>query len=168
MVLINLGIAENRLTEIGCIDFICVAMYKVLLLCKNDALFCPLAEAYFKEFAGNVVEVYCAGVRKKSMEPFVAEVMREDGLEVGRRDQHQIEDFRHIDFDYILTFDGPSEQASHYFPSRPVKYHFEFDTLLAENLKGKTRSEAFRKIRDMLKRTIRTFVKEHFEQSARD
>jgi arsenate reductase len=139
-------------------------MYRVLLLCSNNSLLSPMAEGYLRLFSESGTEVYSAGVEVKKADSLMLKVLKEDGIDVTKLTSHRLSDLRHIDFDYILTFDADSEQASHNLPSKSVKYHYQFDQFLNANI-GENKEELYLNIRNRMKKTIRGFVKEHFTNS---
>jgi arsenate reductase (thioredoxin) len=140
-------------------------MYRVLFLCRDNSLLSPMAEAYLKSIVVESVEVYSAGVNPKKISSEIVKILNEDGIDVSGFTTHSLSEYRHIDFDYILTFDAESEAESLHLPSRPVKYHFEFDRLLPEDKNGPETMELYRAIREKMKKTIRNFAKEHFAQA---
>lgn len=140
-------------------------MYRVLLLCKNNSVLSPMAEAYFRNFAGDSSEVYCAGVEKRKVDPLVISLLKEDGIELNLGNPHQLEEYSHIDFDYILSFDQESEEALHHLPSRPVKYHFDIHRLIPDDLSNENKEVVYRNVRDEIKKTIRSFVRNHFKRT---
>ncbi len=137
-------------------------MFSVLVLCKNNAVLGPMAEGYFRKFAGNDNEVYSAGIVLGKVDPIVIGLMKEDGIDLSGLIQHKLNDFKHIDFDFILTCDDESEAISHHLPSKSVKYHFDFHNLIPDNLTKSEKEEVYRKVRDKIKKTMLGFVRDHF------
>lgn len=138
-------------------------MYRVLLLCRDNSVLSPMAEGYFGQIAGKTVEVLSAGIYPKRISNQIVKVMNEDGIDLSDFKSHSLQEYRHIDFDYILTFDHESEVESHHLPSRPVKYHFEFERHLPDDKNTEQDPmEIYRGIREKMKKTIRSFIKEHF------
>lgn len=137
-------------------------MFRVLLLCRNNSVLSPMAEGYFRKFANNVTEIYSAGIEKEKIDPIVIKLMSEDGIDISQIKQHKLDEFKHIDFDFILTYDEESEIESHHLPSKPVKYHFDFHKLIPDELTKSNKEEVYRTIRDKIKRTMRSFIRGHF------
>jgi protein-tyrosine-phosphatase len=135
-------------------------MYRVLLLSGTNSLLSPAAEGYFRLFSQNR-EVYGAGVEISGPDADMMKVLKEDGVDINRLRSYSLSDLRHIDFDYVLTFDEESEKASHHLPSKAVKYHFHFDKYLEADT-GESKEELYLNIRNQVKKIIRSFIKEHF------
>jgi arsenate reductase (thioredoxin) len=136
-------------------------MNRVLFLCKDNTIFSPIAEGYCKSVAGEDTEVYSAGIEHNKIDSFVVKMMKEDGIDLSKFKSHLVHDYRHIDFDYIITFDAVSEEESHHFPSKSIKYHYDLDRMLHENTLEEDKAEMFQTIREKIKKTIKAFVKEH-------
>lgn len=137
-------------------------MYRVLLICKNNAVLSPMAEGYFRSLCSEDAEIYRAGITKEKVDPVVLKLMQEDGIDISALGSHSISEYRHLSFDYILTFDAESEAESHHYPSHSVKYHYDFDKLLPVNEIELDKTEAFRNIREKIKRVVKAFIKDHF------
>lgn len=137
-------------------------MYRILLMCRDNSILSPLAEAYFKKYAGDFLEIYSAGVIVRAVDPIVATILKEDNLDFYKSGQYQMVDLQHVDFDYVLTFDEESEAESQHLPSKPVKYHYFFDTMIPDSREKNNNREPYHKLRDKIKNTIRAFIKDHF------
>lgn len=140
-------------------------MFRVLLLCRNNSVLSPMAEGYFRKFSGGITEIYSAGIEKEKIDPLVILLMKEDGVDISDLKQHRLDEFKHVDFDFILTFDKESESESHHLPSKPVKYHFDFHKMIPDELTRSNREEVYRSIREKVKKTMRSFIRDHFSES---
>jgi arsenate reductase (thioredoxin) len=140
-------------------------MYRVLLLCKDNSVLSPMAEGYFKLIAGDSAEVYSAGIYPKQVSTQIVRIVNEDGIDISEYKCHSIQEYRHIDFDYILTFDSESEVESQHLPSKPVKYHYEFDRLLPVDKTEQEKQDIYIGIREKMKKIIRNFIKEHLAKA---
>jgi arsenate reductase (thioredoxin) len=142
-------------------------MYRVLMLCANNSLLSPMAEGYFRLFSKSDAEVYSAGLEVRNSDTVMLKVLKDDGVDISKLKSCSISELKHIDFDYIITFDEESEQASHHLPSKSVKYHYQFDHFLdPDALENK--EELFLNIRNRIKKIIRNFIKEHFTNENTD
>jgi arsenate reductase len=124
-----------------------------------------MAEGYFKSLSSEDAEIYRAGITKEKVDPVVNKLMQEDGVDISTLASHTISEYRHLSFDYILTFDAESETESHHFPSHSVKYHYDFDKLLPEDDAELDKTEVYRSIREKIKRIVKAFIKDHFAKA---
>jgi arsenate reductase len=143
-------------------------MYRVLLICKDNSALSAIAEGYFNMFAGDMAEIYSAGLHPKRIPAEVIKLMKEDNIDISGIIPHYLIEYRHIDFDYILTFDSESENESHHLPSKSVKYHFDFDRLLLNEEADQSHADIYRNIKEKIKKTVRGFVKEHLAMAKAD
>lgn len=127
-----------------------------------------MADAYFRKFAEDTTEVYAAGIEKAKVDRVVIALLMEDGIDATEFKQHRLEEFRHIDFDFILTYDDLAAAESHHLPPKPVKYHFDFHKMIPEEMSKEEKEEVYRRIRDKIKRTMRTFIRDHFTKVKED
>jgi arsenate reductase len=115
--------------------------------------------------AGEDTEVYSAGVDEAKINPIVIKLMKEEGIDLSKFKSHSLHEYKHIDFDYILTFDTESETESHHFPSKSIKYHYNFDKMISVDCLEEDKAEMFQAIREKIKKSIKTFVKEHLTKT---
>jgi arsenate reductase (thioredoxin) len=137
-------------------------MYRVLLLCSNNSVLSPIAEGYFRKYIQKNTEVFGASIEVVKPDATVLKVLKEDGVDVSQLRSYNLSDLKHLDFDYVLTFDEESEQASHHLPSKPVKYHFDFEKFISDDLTDTNKEEVYRNICERVNKTMRSFIKEHF------
>ena len=139
-------------------------MNRVLFLCKDNSIFSPVAEAYCKAITGEDTEVYSAGTEEIRIDSYIIKIMNDEGIDLSGFKPHLVNEYKHIDFDYILTFDSESESISHHFPSRSIKYHYDFDRMIYDNTLEADKSEMYQLIREKIKKTVKSFVREHLSK----
>jgi arsenate reductase len=54
-------------------------------------------------FAGDKAEVYSAGVETHGVNPGAVETMKEDGIDISNHTCNNIDEYRNIDFDFVIT-----------------------------------------------------------------
>jgi arsenate reductase len=121
-----------------------------------------MAEGYFRKYTSANTEIYSAGIEKEKIDPIVIDLMMQDGIDISQIKQHKLDEFKHVDFDFILTYDEESEIESHHLPSKPVKYHFDFHKMIPADLTKMKKKEVYSLVRDKIKRSIRSFILDHF------
>ena len=62
-----------------------------------------MAEGYLRHFAGDKAEVYSAGVETHGVNPLAIEIMREDGIDISGHTSNNVDEYRDIDFDIVIT-----------------------------------------------------------------
>ena len=136
-------------------------MKKILVLCTGNSCRSQMAEGYLKHFAGNKADVYSAGVEAHGVNPKAIQVMKEDGVDISRHTSNTVNEYRSIDFDYVITVCDNAKEKCPYFPSKSQKFHHNFpDPAKATGTEQKMMMQ-FRKVRDMIKAYSEKFVAEN-------
>ncbi|AXG72701.1 arsenate reductase ArsC [Flavobacterium arcticum] len=136
-------------------------MKKILVLCTGNSCRSQIAEGYLKHFAGNKAEVYSAGIETHGVNPKAIAVMSEDGIDISNHTSNNIDEYKDIDFDYVITVCDNAKENCPYFPSQAEKIHYNFpDPAKAQGTPEEVMDE-FRKVRGMIKDYTNNFVKEN-------
>ncbi len=133
-------------------------MKKVLVLCTGNSCRSQLAEGYLKHFAGSKAEIYSAGVETHGVNPRAIATMAEDGIDISNHTSNNIEEYRYIDFDFVITVCDNAKERCPFFPSNAKKFHYNFpDPAKAIGTEEEIVAE-FRKVRRMIKDYCEDFV----------
>jgi arsenate reductase (thioredoxin) len=135
-------------------------MKKILVLCTGNSCRSQMAEGYLKHFAGDKAEVWSAGVETHGVNPRAVAIMKEDGIDISRQTSNNINEYRDIDFDYVITVCDNAKERCPWFPSKAEKFHYNFPdpakaTGSEEEIMGK-----FREVREMIKEYSRKFAQD--------
>ena len=133
---------------------------KVLFICSHNAGRSQMAEGFLRELYGDKYEAYSAGTQVSEVNPLVIKVMEELGIDMSRHRSKSIEEFRDMEFDYVVTVCDQVGETCPFFPGGKKYLHENFDD--PSKFKG-TEEEIFasiRKVRDEIKERIKeTFGK---------
>lgn len=136
-------------------------MKKVLVLCTGNSCRSQIAEGYLKHFAGNKAEVYSAGVETHGVNPRAIATMAEDGIDISTHTSNNINEYRDIDFDYVITVCDNAKERCPFFPSSAVKLHENFpDPAKATGTEEQVMA-AFREVRQTIKDYTKHFVDQY-------
>lgn len=136
-------------------------MKKVLVLCTGNSCRSQIAEGYLKYFAGAAAQIFSAGVETHGLNPKAVATMKEDGIDISGHTSNNINEYRGIDFDYVITVCDNAKESCPYFPTRAVKLHHNFpDPAKAEGTEEQVMDE-FRKVRTMIRNYAQSFVHEY-------
>ncbi len=134
---------------------------KILVLCTGNSCRSQIADGYLKHFAGQKAEVYSAGVETHGVNPKAIAIMKEDGIDISQNTSNNVEEYRTIDFDFIITVCDNAKERCPYFPGEAQKFHYNFpDPAKATGTDEKVLNQ-FRVVRQMIKEYSQTFVQEH-------
>lgn len=133
-------------------------MKKILVLCTGNSCRSQIAEGYLRHFAGNRAEVYSAGVETHGVNPGAIAVMKEDGLNISAHTSNNLDEYRHIDFDFVITVCDHARERCPYFPSGAKKFHYNFPDPAKATGTSEEIVQQFRMVRDMIKAYCKKFV----------
>lgn len=124
---------------------------KILVLCTGNSCRSQMAEAYLRHYGGERVEVYSAGVETHGVNQRAVAVLAEDGLDITHHTSNHIDEYRDIDFDYLITVCDNALESCPYFPTNAQKFHHSFpDPAKAQGNDDEIMNQ-FRTVRDMIK-----------------
>jgi protein-tyrosine-phosphatase len=128
----------------------------VLFSCTRNAVRSPMAEGLLKHLLGHRVYVDSVGVRPLEVDGFSIQVMDEIGIDISKHRAKSFEDLEDTSYDLIISL-SPEAQHKAVELTRTMACEVEFwNTLDPSLIEGnrEQRLEAFRQVRDQLKRRI--------------
>ncbi|MDR6568669.1 arsenate reductase [Chitinophaga ginsengisegetis] len=136
-------------------------MKKVLVLCTGNSCRSQIAEGYLRHFAGDKAEIYSAGVETHGVNPRAIATMAEDGIDISTHTSNNINEYKGIDFDYVITVCDNAKERCPFFPSSAIKLHENFpDPAKATGSEDQIMSE-FRSVRQIIKDYTKGFVEQY-------
>jgi arsenate reductase len=136
-------------------------MKKILVLCTGNSCRSQIAEGYLRYFAKGEAEVYSAGIETHGVNPMAIETMKDDGIDISKHTSNNIDEYRNIDFDFVITVCDNAKENCPYFPSKAKKFHHNFpDPAKASGTSEEVKNE-FIKVRDSIKDYCEEFLKEN-------
>jgi len=133
-------------------------MKKVLVLCTGNSCRSQIAEAYLRHFAGEKAAIYSAGVETHGVNPRAISTMKEDGIDISQHTSNNIDEYFHIDFDFVITVCDNAKERCPFFPTKAIKFHNNFpDPAKATGTEDEI-LEQFREVRQMIKSYSQQFV----------
>ena len=136
-------------------------MKKILVLCTGNSCRSQIAEGYLQKFAGDKAKVYSAGIETHGVNPKAVSIMKEDGIDISNHTSNNINEYRDIDFDFVITVCDNAREKCPYFPSRAKKFHQDFPDPASATGSEKEVMDQFRKVRDQIKEYSIKFIKEN-------
>ncbi|HQX85980.1 MAG TPA: low molecular weight phosphatase family protein, partial [Aestuariivirga sp.] len=77
--------------------------HAVLFACTQNVIRSPMAAAIMKHFYGHRVYVASAGVKPGDPDPFIATVLDEIGIDLGKHRPHNFSDLEDSSFDLAIS-----------------------------------------------------------------
>lgn len=137
-------------------------MKRILVLCTGNSCRSQMAEGYLQHFAGHQAKVYSAGVETHGVNPKAIQVMQEDGIDISSHTSNNVNEYRDIDFNFVITVCDHAKERCPYFPSRAKKFHHNFPDPAKATGSEEQILDSFRNVRNMIKEYCRSFIQEHF------
>jgi len=136
-------------------------MEKILVLCTGNSCRSQIAEGYLRHFANGKAEIYSAGVETHGVNPRAIAIMKEDGIGISGHTSNNIDEYRDVDFDFVITVCDNAKERCPYFPTQAKKFHYNFpDPAKAKGSEEEIMNE-FRKVREMIKTYCKKFVNDN-------
>ena len=142
-------------------------MMKILFICEHNSARSQMAEAYLNHFGGDKLLAESAGLEPGTLNPYVVEVMAEEGLDISGKMAKSVFDLYRGEkkFDAVVTVCSPAVgEKCPIFPGRVKRWNWPFvdpSKLVGsqEEILGQ-----LREIRDQIKAKILLFIKDYDEK----
>ena len=131
---------------------------KILVLCTGNSCRSQIAEGYLRHFANGKAAIYSAGIETHGVNPRAVATMKEDGLDISKHTSNNIDEYRNIDFDFVITVCDNAKERCPFFPTKAKKFHHNFpDPAKATGTEAQILQE-FRSVRQLIKEYCKQFV----------
>lgn len=131
---------------------------KILVLCTGNSCRSQIAEAYLRYFAKEKAEVYSAGVETHGVNQRAVVTMKDDGIDISNHTSNNIDEYRNMEFDFVITVCDNAHERCPFFPAKAQKFHQNFpDPAKATGSEEDIMNE-FKKARQMIKDYCYKFV----------
>jgi len=132
---------------------------KILFLCTGNSCRSQMAEGLTRHLKGDLIEVSSAGIETHGLNPHAVAVMAEEKIDISRHESQHLNDFKHIDFDYVITVCSHAHESCPIFPGGSKIVHVGFDDppKMAELLNNPQKKlDCYRKVKDQIKSYVLT------------
>jgi arsenate reductase len=124
-----------------------------------------MAEGLLRHEAGNVYEVFSAGINPTHVRPETIAVMREVGIDISGHRSKSVDEFVGQDFDYVITVCDNAKESCPFFPAKTKRVHWSIeDPATAQGSEGEILTN-FRRVRDELRARLQAFAQGEVEKS---
>jgi len=133
-------------------------MKKILVLCTGNSCRSQIAEGYLRSFAKDKAEVYSAGIETHGVNPKAIATMKEVGIDISSQTSNNIEEYRNIDFDFVITVCDNAKERCPFFPSKAIKFHHNFPDPAKATGTEDNILQSFRDVRQQIKEYCQQFI----------
>ena len=134
---------------------------KIMVLCTGNSCRSQIAEGYLRYFAGNKADIYSAGVETHGVNPKAIATMLEDGIDISKHTSNNIDEYRNIDFDFVITVCDNAKERCPFFPTEAQKFHYNFPDPAKATGTNEEVKEQFSQVRQLIKEYSKTFVEQN-------
>lgn len=134
---------------------------KILVLCTGNSCRSQIAQGYLQYFAGDKAKVYSAGVETHGVNPKAIATMQEDDIDISNHTSDNINKYRNIAFDFVITVCDNAKERCPFFPTTAKKFHQNFPDPAKAMGSGEEVMQQFRQVRQQIKDYCRRFVTEN-------
>lgn len=133
-------------------------MKKILVLCTGNSCRSQIAHGYLNYFSNGKAQIFSAGVETHGVNPKAIATMKEDGIDISTHTSNNVEEYRAIDFDFVITVCDNAKERCPFFPGKAKKLHYNFpDPAKATGTEDEI-NNSFRSTRQMIKEYCKNFV----------
>jgi arsenate reductase len=136
-------------------------MKNILVLCTGNSCRSQIAEGFLRHYAGEKANVYSAGVETHGVNPRAISIMNEVGIDLSNHTSNHVDEYTHINFDFVITVCDNAKERCPYFPTKAEKFHYNFpDPAKVSGTEEEIVNE-FRRVRVLIDDYCKDFVEKH-------
>ena len=140
-------------------NIITMKKHKLLILCTGNSCRSQMAEALLRHVGGDIFDVASAGSKPAGyVHPQAIEVLREIGLDIAGQTSKHLEIFLDAGIGTVITVCDSANDACPIFPGKVYRYHWPFDDPPKAIRTGEAEVDAFRRIRDEIRKVVEAYV----------
>ncbi len=133
-------------------------MKQILVLCTGNSCRSQMAEGYLRHFANGKATIYSAGIETHGVNANAIAVMKEDGIDISHQTSNKVEEYKNIDFDYVITVCDNAKERCPLFSTKAQMFHQNFpDPAKAKGCEEEIMLQ-FREVRGMIKIYCKDFM----------
>lgn len=133
----------------------------ILVLCTGNSCRSQMAEGYLRHFAGDRANVCSAGIETHGVNPRAVATMAEDGIDISAHTSDNLDQYRGMAFDYVITVCDNAKERCPFFPTTAQRFHQNFrDPAKAAGSEAEIMRQ-FRDVRRLIREYCAAFVTDH-------
>ena len=138
-------------------------MKRVAFVCVHNSCRSQMVEAWTRHLKGDVIEAYSAGIETHGLNPNAVTVMAEVGVDISAHKSQNIEEFKDVKLDVVVTVCGHAHETCPFFPGNCKVVHVGFDDppqiakeLASQGASEQEKLQCYRKVRDEIRAFVET------------
>lgn len=121
-----------------------------------------MTQGYLEHFAKKKAKIYSAGIETHGLNKKVVAIMKEDGLDISHHTSNHVDEYKEVEFDFIITVCDHANENCPFIPSKnAVRLHQNFKD--PSKVKGSEEEiqEAFKTTRNEIKAWCVKFINDN-------
>lgn len=137
-------------------------MKNILILCTGNSCRSQIAHGYFETYLDEKANIYSAGIETHGVNENAVKTMKRDGINISLYGSNNIDEYKNIDFDFIITVcDNANENCPLFFSKNSKRIHQNFIDP-SKIRKSKNIEKDFDNCREEIKKFSKEFKKKFF------
>ena len=132
-------------------------MKKALILCTGNSCRSQMAEGIFSYYS-STTKVYSAGTKPEKVNPYAVHVMEMIGIDISKNTSNHVNDYMHIDFDYVFTVCDNAKEVCPVFPNSNKIFHHSFIDPADAKGTQEEKLHVYSSVRDQLMDYFKDFI----------
>jgi arsenate reductase len=133
-------------------------MKNILVLCTGNSCRSQIAEGFLRHYTGEKANVYSAGVETHGVNPRAISIMNEVGIDLSNHTSNHVDEYIHINFDFVITVCDNAKERCPYFPSKAERLHYNFPDPAKSTGTEEEIVNEFRRVRVLIDEYCKDFV----------
>ncbi len=132
---------------------------KVLILCTGNSCRSHMAEGILRQAADDLFEVYSAGSKPAGyVHPKAVEALAEIGIDISGHTSKHLDRYLDGSIDTVITVCDNANESCPVFPGEVTRHHWGFEDPPKAAREGESEMDAFRRIRDEIRKTFAAYA----------
>ena len=131
----------------------------ILFLCTGNSCRSQMAEGWARHLKADAINAYSAGIETHGLNLNAVKVMAEAGVDISSHQSQNVDEFKDVDFDFVITVCGHANEHCPIFSGNAKIVHVGFDDppkLAAEVDTKEEKIACYRRVRDEIKAFVET------------
>lgn len=139
-------------------------MKNILVLCTGNSCRSQMMHGYLKQMLDNKANILSAGIETHGLNAKAVAIMKEDGVDISNHTSNHVDEYKNINFDYIITVCDHANENCPYIPGNAIRLHHNFPDPSKLITSEEEIKLAFTKTRNLIKDYALNFCKEYFSE----
>ena len=143
----------------------------VLFICIHNSARSQMAEEYLRLFAGDTFDVESAGLEPGKINPYVIEILKEEGIDIRSKKTKSVIDLFHTGkvYHYVITVcDRSTEEQCPIFPGTHERMLWPFPDPAGFHGSREEILQQTREVSREIKKRIKEFIADAAKENRRD